>query len=81
LAEPFWGQGIVMRASKEMLNFAFGTYLIDRVFARPFGTNLASQRVLEKAGFVLEGKFEKTLYKNGEYFDELVYAVRRENWQ
>ena len=81
LAEPFWGQGIVMRASKEMLNFAFGTYLIDRVFARPFGTNLASQRVLEKAGFVLEGKFEKTLYKNGEYVDELVYAVRRENWQ
>jgi RimJ/RimL family protein N-acetyltransferase len=60
--------------------FAFLNFDIDRVFARPFGTNLASQRVLEKNGFVLEGRFEKTLYKKGEYLDELIYAVRRENW-
>ena len=77
LAEPFWGKGIITRAVTQMINFAFNTYDINRVFARPFGTNKASQRVLEKAGFKLEGRFEKTLVKNGEYLDELVYAVRR----
>jgi [ribosomal protein S5]-alanine N-acetyltransferase len=77
LAEPFWGQGIVTNAVTQVVDFAFNTYDIDRIFARPFGTNKASQRVLEKAGFILEAKFEKALYKDGEYIDELVYAIRR----
>jgi len=79
LAEPYWGNGIVTKAIVEMVGYGFRTFDIDRIFARPFGTNIASQKVLEKAGFMLEGKFEKTLFKNGEYLDELVYAVRRKN--
>ena len=81
LAEPFWGQGIISSAIKQAIDFAFATYDIDRVFARPFGTNTASQKVLEKNNFILEGRFEKVLIKNKEYLDELIYAVRRENWQ
>ena len=77
LAEPFWGKGVISNAIPEMIDFAFKTYDITRIFARPFGTNKASQRVLEKAGFKLEARFEKTLFKNGEWLDELVYAFRR----
>lgn len=77
LAEPFWGKGIITRAIPQMLDFAFKTYAIIRVFARPFGTNIASQKVLEKTGFKLEARLEKTVYKNGDYLDELIYAVRR----
>ena len=50
---------------------------IVRIFARIFGTNKASQKVVEKCGFKLEGKYDKTLYKNGEYLDELIYAIRK----
>lgn len=81
LAEPFWGKGVISNAVKQSVDFAFDTFKIDRVFARPFGTNLASQKVLEKNGFILEGRFEKVLFKNNEYLDELIYAVRRENWK
>lgn len=77
LAEPYWGKGIITEAVKQMVAFGFSTYPINRIFARPFGTNIASQKVLEKAGFILEARFEKTLYKQGEYLDELVYAIRR----
>ncbi len=77
LGEPYWGNGIMTRAIQQMVDYGFETFDITRIFARPFGTNLASQRVLEKAGFILEGRFEKTLFKNGEYLDELFYAVRR----
>lgn len=80
LAEPFWGKGVVSKAIKQVVDFAFTTYDIDRVFARPFGTNIASQKVLEKNNFRLEGRFDKVLFKNGDYLDELIYAVRRENW-
>ncbi|MCO6496228.1 MAG: GNAT family N-acetyltransferase [Chitinophagaceae bacterium] len=81
LGEPFWGQKIISRAVSQMIDFGFSTYEIDRIFARPFGTNTASQRILEKNNFKLEGRYEKVIFKNGEYIDELVYAIRRENWK
>jgi RimJ/RimL family protein N-acetyltransferase len=77
LAEPFWGNGIITKAVIQMVDYGFKTFDLTRIFARPFGTNKASQRVLEKAGFKLEGSFEKTFFKNGEFVDELIYAVRR----
>src|SRR6476661_2062693 len=77
LGESYWGKGIITNAIIEMTRYGFANWDINRIFARPFGTNKASQRVLEKAGFTLEGKFEKSLYKNNEYLDELIYAIRR----
>lgn len=77
LAESYWGKGIVTKAIEQIAIKGFNELDINRIFARPFGTNIGSQRVLEKAGFKLEGKFDKTIFKNGEYVDELIYAVRR----
>ena len=77
LAEPFWGKGIMSKAVRQIIVYGFKNLEIERIYAVPFGTNIASKKVLENAGFILEGKFEKTLYKNGEYLDELVYAVRK----
>jgi RimJ/RimL family protein N-acetyltransferase len=81
LAESFWGRGIITTAIQTVIAFAFTTYDINRIFARPFGTNHASHRVLEKNKFILEARFEKVLYKKGEYLDELIYALRKESWQ
>lgn len=80
LGEAYWGRGIISRAIIQALAFAFDTFHIDRVFARPFGSNLASQRVLEKNGFNLEARFSSTLIKNGVFEDELVYGIRRAAW-
>ncbi len=77
LAEPFWGKGIMTGIVKEIVTYGFAHFPINRIYARPFGSNLGSQRVLEKAGFHLEGRFHKTLIKNGELEDELVFAIRR----
>jgi [ribosomal protein S5]-alanine N-acetyltransferase len=77
LAEEYWGKGIMPEAIRQMVDYSFMNLDIDRIFARPYGTNIASQRVLEKAGFILEARLEKTILKNGEYLDELYYAVRK----
>ena len=77
LGEKFWGNGIVTRAIPQMVDFAFRTYDITRVFARPFGNNPASHRVLEKCGFRLEARIAGNIIKNGEILDELIYAIRR----
>jgi len=78
LSEKYWGMGIITKAIKQIVSLAFDTYPeVDRIYAQPFGTNYASHRVLEKAGFILEARFEKILVKNGSLEDELVYAIRR----
>ena len=77
LAQPYWGKGIITKAILQMVDYGFTTFDINRIFARPFGINTGSQKALQKAGFILEAKFEKTFFKNGTYHDELVYAVRR----
>ncbi len=77
LGQNYWGKGIITRAVQQMVDFGFKTFDITRIYARPYHTNIASQRVLEKAGFTLEAKFEKTIFKDGEFLDELVYAIRK----
>ncbi len=80
LAEPYWKKGIATAAVKEMIVYGFAHFDIDRIFARPFGNNPASQRVLEKSGFILEARLEKTIYKFGQHIDELIYAIRKINY-
>ncbi|MEI7500230.1 MAG: GNAT family protein, partial [Bacteroidota bacterium] len=53
----------------------FSAFDINRIFARPYASNLASQRVLEKAGMKLEARFEKSLFKNGQFVDELIFSI------
>ncbi|KQM67250.1 hypothetical protein ASE74_07235 [Pedobacter sp. Leaf216] len=77
IAEDFWGKGIIPQAVKEMLKYGFETFDVERIFARTAHTNLASQRVLKKAGFILEAELKGTIFKNGEYFDELIFGFRK----
>lgn len=77
LSEDYWGKGIMTKAIKEIIQTAFNRFDIDRIYAAPFESNTASHRILEKTGFKLEARFEKTIYKNGIYLDELIYAIRR----
>jgi len=77
LAEPFWGNGIITRAIMEMVEYGFKTFDVTRIAARPFSTNPASQRVLEKAGFVCEARLKNAVYKNGMYMDELIYVIMK----
>jgi RimJ/RimL family protein N-acetyltransferase len=75
LAEPFHGNGIVSKAIRLILDEAFGTLDITRIYAKPFSNNPASHRVLEKAGFKLEAVLEKTIFKNGIYLNEHIYGI------
>ena len=78
LGKAHRGKGIMTGAIKEMVLLGFERFPeVTRMYATPFGSNIASQRVLEKAGFTLEAKLHGTLVKNGRTEDEWIYAVRR----
>lgn len=78
LSEKYWGNDIMSKAIDEIVDYGFKTFDIVRVYARPFSTNKGSQRVLEKAGFELEARLKKAIYKNREYLDELIYSKLKE---
>lgn len=78
IAEPDWGQGHGTRAVKQICELIFDTTDIIRVFAEPFARNLGSCRILEKAGFQLEGLLRKNALKNGQTEDMKLYALVRE---
>jgi RimJ/RimL family protein N-acetyltransferase len=48
------------------------------VFAVPFASNQASCRVLEKAGYVLEGRLRRSAIKDGRIIDQMQYAFTEE---
>lgn len=75
LAEPFWGKGYMKQAVLHLIYYAFHNFDIIRLYARPFSSNTGSQKVLEQCGFTLEATLKKSIYKNGEYLDELIYSI------
>ena len=79
IAVPHWGKGIVTDAVSQLVRVGFETFRMHRIYAEVFSPNLASQRVLEKNGFVREGCFREAVYKNGQYMDMYVYGLLREN--
>lgn len=74
LGEPFWGKGIVTEALMATTQYAISTHGLCRVYAVPYETNKASFRVLEKAGYQLEGRMKKSALKDNRVIDQLLYA-------
>ena len=80
LGEPFWGQGIATEAVRALLKYGFETLNLNRIQGNLFESNLATRCVLKKNGFVKEGRLRKSVIKNGEIMDQLVYAILREEF-
>ena len=78
LGEPFWGRGIMSEAVQEFTRWAFGAFGLQRIYAQPFADNAGSARVLEKAGFVCEGRLRSNVFKDGKVLDSLLYALVRD---
>ena len=77
LGEPFWGRGIATEALRAMTEYAFAHFDICRLEAGVFEWNPASTRVLEKAGYMLEGRARLGVIKDGRTGDRLLYALVR----
>jgi RimJ/RimL family protein N-acetyltransferase len=74
LGEPFWGRGIMTEVVRAVTLACLEQFQLVRVFAVPYATNAASCRVLEKAGFVCEGRLRRSALKDGQLLDQFIYA-------
>lgn len=81
LSESFWGRGIASEALLLVTADVFDRVNLLRLFALPFADNLASRRILEKAGYVCEAVMRSSSVKYGRVRDQALYARINDNWK
>jgi len=59
LGEEFTGKGIMTRAARKMVDYAFATLHMNRVFVRAAVDNRPSRAIPERLGFMQEGTFRQ----------------------
>lgn len=78
LGRPYWGQGGMTQAVRDICAQGFERLPINRIYAEPFAANAASRRVLEHNGFVLEGTMRQAAVKNGILLDWCMYGLLKD---
>ena len=71
---PFWSQGIGTEAVRQICEIAFRELALERIIGEVFPENVASARVLEKNGFLLEETRAGAVVKSGKAMDVRVYV-------
>lgn len=75
------GKGFATEATREMLRLAFEDIGLHRVVGRAEARNVASARVLEKAGMRMEAHLVENEWVKGEWQSELVFAMLEREWR
>ena len=74
-------KGYCTEAVKMMVDYLFLSKDIVRIQAHTDARNIASQRVLEKAGFKKEGTFRQEYSVRGEWRDSCIFGIIRQDWK
>lgn len=74
LLKDFWSKGIMTEAVHQICEAAFAELDIIRITGLVYAPNTASQRVLERNGFVKEGLQKNAVYKDGRIYDLCLYG-------
>jgi RimJ/RimL family protein N-acetyltransferase len=74
IARKYWGRGLATQAVKLAINTGFEDLNIERIEAFVDPSNIGSQRVLEKNGFIREGLLRNYVIQKGLIKDRFVYA-------
>ena len=75
LGEKYWGQGIMTEVVKEMIEYVFLNFPLQKIYAPIFDFNIASQKVLQKAGFEREAILKQAAIKNDKIIDLHYYSL------
>jgi RimJ/RimL family protein N-acetyltransferase len=81
IGSAFWGTGVFLDGAELVLDFAFDTLGVHRLEARAAVRNGRGNGALQKIGAVQECVLRQSFQKNGEYLDQVLYAVVDLDWR
>jgi RimJ/RimL family protein N-acetyltransferase len=75
------GKGYGTEALRIMVDYLFLSREIVRIQAQTDQRNVASQKILEGVGFKKEGTLRRNFFMRGEWTDDYIYSILREEWK
>ncbi|WP_088042961.1 GNAT family N-acetyltransferase [Bacillus sp. EAC] len=80
LSPDYWGKGIVPEVVNLLLKFGFNQMNMERIQARCFVENNASERVMQKVGMKFEGISRHAMFIKGQFVDLKIYAIIKNDY-
>jgi ribosomal-protein-alanine N-acetyltransferase len=80
IGSAYWGSGVFQEGAELMVDFAFEVVGVHRLEARAAVKNGRGNGALRKIGAVQEGLLRKSFQKDGEYLDQALWTILREDW-
>lgn len=75
LLPEYHGKGIIVEAIKETLKYGFQIMKLHSIEALIDPENIASERVLQKSGFLKEAHLKENEYYEGRFLDTVIYSI------
>ena len=79
-AKDCWGKGHSKEAARLLLDHAFFTLNLNRVYCGTFETNVAMKKLAEYLAMQVEGRRRQSVFKQNRYVDVIEYGVLRQEY-
>jgi ribosomal-protein-alanine N-acetyltransferase len=79
-ASAYWGTGLFIRSAPIVLDIAFDTLGVHRLEARAAVANGRANGALRKLGATLEGRLTRSFLLAGQYYDDGLWSILKEDW-
>lgn len=74
------GHGIMTRACRALINYAFDDLELNRIVIRCADGNRKSRAIPERLGFKLEGQLRQTIWLYDRFWDAMIYGLLASEW-
>jgi RimJ/RimL family protein N-acetyltransferase len=75
------GKGYAIEALNQVMEFLFNQLDKHRIIASIDPNNIPSVRLMERLGFRKEAHFKESISINGQWVDDIVYAILKKEWK
>jgi ribosomal-protein-alanine N-acetyltransferase len=80
IGREFWGTGLFQATALAVMHFVFEQVGVNRLEARAAVANGRGNAALRKMGATSEGLLRKSFLRNGEYLDQVLWAILADDW-
>lgn len=81
MGSNFWGTGLFIESARAVVAFTFNTIGAERLEARSCVQNGRGNGALQKLGATREGVLRQSFLRNGEYHDQVLWAIVGAEWR
>ncbi|NVM46210.1 MAG: GNAT family N-acetyltransferase [Candidatus Lokiarchaeota archaeon] len=79
--KEYQSKGYGAEAMEMLIEYGFNTLNMNRIELTVYDFNTRAYKTYQKVGFVEEGRKRQARYHNGKYYDEIIMAILKEDWE